>query len=547
MNHFHPLKIQFLIVVLAALFFIPFLGGVHLFDWDEINFAESAREMIVTGDYLTVQINFLPFWEKPPLFIWMQVLSMKVFGINEFAARFPNAICGIVTLLVLFNIGRKLRNNEFGIIWVLAYAGSVLPFFYFKSGIIDPWFNLFIFLGVYYLMLYSFPENSDRLKNILLAATFAGLAVLTKGPVGFLLVAITGGIFLLIIRFKIKVKFHEVLLYFLVLTFVGGFWFILQILNGNYNIIADFIQYQIRLFQTQDAGHGGFPGYHFIVLLIGVFPTSVLAIKSFRKGIHEDSFYKLMKIWMVILFWVVLVLFSIVKTKIVHYSSLAYFPLSFLAANFVANANNNKAKWSKWQSILILFVSVIIALPVIALQFADTYKNTIIAKGWIKDDFTIANLQAEVEWTGQEFLIGLVFLVAIILTFILIKKNHVFKRAFSLWIISLLFTFLVLCFIVPKVEKYSQNALIEFLKSKQNEDAYLINMYFKSYAIDFYGKSQPPEYKNYYNRNWLLTCEIDKDVYFITKVHKAHQLDEYPEVKKIGEKNGFVFFLREAE
>ena len=72
--------------------FFPFLGQSHLFDWDEINFAEAAREMIVTGDYLRVQINFQMFWEKPPFFIWLQVLSMKSFGINEFAARFPNAL-----------------------------------------------------------------------------------------------------------------------------------------------------------------------------------------------------------------------------------------------------------------------------------------------------------------------------------------------------------------------------------------------------------------------------------------------------------------------
>ena len=57
----------------GLILFIPFLGRAHLFDWDEINFAESAREMIATGDYLTVRINYLPFWEKPPLFIWMQV------------------------------------------------------------------------------------------------------------------------------------------------------------------------------------------------------------------------------------------------------------------------------------------------------------------------------------------------------------------------------------------------------------------------------------------------------------------------------------------
>jgi len=92
---------QIAIVVITSLLFIPFLGSVHLFDWDEINFAESAREMILTGDYLTVKVNFQAFWEKPPMFAWFQVLSMKAFGINEFAARFPNAIAGILTLLII--------------------------------------------------------------------------------------------------------------------------------------------------------------------------------------------------------------------------------------------------------------------------------------------------------------------------------------------------------------------------------------------------------------------------------------------------------------
>jgi 4-amino-4-deoxy-L-arabinose transferase-like glycosyltransferase len=91
-----------IIILSGIIFFIPFLGRVHLFDWDEINFAESAREMIVTGNYHRVQINFQPFWEKPPLFFWLQAGSMKMFGINEFAARFPNAIFGIITLVTFF-------------------------------------------------------------------------------------------------------------------------------------------------------------------------------------------------------------------------------------------------------------------------------------------------------------------------------------------------------------------------------------------------------------------------------------------------------------
>ena len=185
------LRNNIVIVTIAFLLFIPFLGAVHLFDWDEINFAECAREMIITHDYFSVKINFQPFWEKPPLFILMQVLSMSSFGINEFAARLPNAICGIITLLVLYNIGRKLVDDKFGLIWVLAYAGSFLPHFYFKSGIIDPWFHLFIFLGIYYFILFT---NNKTIRLLIFSALFIGLGVLTKGPVAVLVFGLCVGI-----------------------------------------------------------------------------------------------------------------------------------------------------------------------------------------------------------------------------------------------------------------------------------------------------------------------------------------------------------------
>src|SRR5438270_9613746 len=108
------LPAEILIVVGAALLFVPFLGTTHLFDWDEINFAEASREMLVTHNYAIPQIAFQPFWEKPPLFFWLQVIAMKIFGVNEFAARFPNAVCGLLTLLLLFRIGRKHVNERFG-------------------------------------------------------------------------------------------------------------------------------------------------------------------------------------------------------------------------------------------------------------------------------------------------------------------------------------------------------------------------------------------------------------------------------------------------
>ena len=547
LNRLNPYIVQLIITVVSALLFVPFLGGVHLFDWDEINFAESAREMIVTGDYLTVQINFQPFWEKPPLFIWMQVLSMKLSGINEFAARFPNAICGILTLLVLYNIGRKIRNNLFGILWVLAYAGSVLPFFYFKSGIIDPWFNLFIFLGVYFLMLYAFPENMQKIKNIILAATFAGLAVLTKGPVGFLLIALTGGVFLLWIKFKIKVRVIDVITYFAVLALVGGSWFIVQILSGNFDTVVEFVVYQVRLFKTQDAGHGGFFGYHFVVLFFGVFPSSILALKAFGKETTDETFYPFMKRWMIILFWVVLILFSIVKTKIVHYSSLAYFPLTFLAAGFVYSMFQNRAQWKKWMSVIIIAISVFVALPVMLLPFVDKFKYKIIESNLINDAFAVENLKADADWNGFEFLPGLLFLVAIVFIFTRIKRTEPLKRAVYLWGTTLIFTLSVILLLVPRIEKYSQNALIEFFKSKAGQDVYLKNIHFKSYATWFYGQTQPPSNPDFYNEEWLLTGNIDKDVHFVTKIHRAPLMEKYDDIEETGRKNGFVFYVRRAK
>ena len=197
------LIINLLIALAGALLFIPGIGSARLFDWDEINFAESAREMIVTGDWFNVRINFESFWEKPPLFIWMQALSMKIFGVGEFAARFPNAIIGIVTLLLLFNIGRKTENERFGLAWTMMYAISFLPFFYFKSGIIDPWYNLFIFLAIYFFARYTDPSALDkRMGNAALSALFMGLAINTKGPVAFLVFGLSFIVWLAFRRFN---------------------------------------------------------------------------------------------------------------------------------------------------------------------------------------------------------------------------------------------------------------------------------------------------------------------------------------------------------
>jgi hypothetical protein len=112
--------------------------------------------------------------------------AMKIFGVTEFAARFPNAICGIITLMVVFICGSKIYDRKFGVLWALAFGGSLFPNMYFKSGIIDPWFNLFTFLSLFNFILYHWARNGfdkDGLKkNPLYYVVWSGIFMGTCRP-----------------------------------------------------------------------------------------------------------------------------------------------------------------------------------------------------------------------------------------------------------------------------------------------------------------------------------------------------------------------------
>lgn len=539
-------KHQIFIALIGAVLFIPFLGGVHLFDWDEINFAESAREMIVTGDYRIVQIDFQPFWEKPPLFIWMQVLSMKIFGINEFAARFPNAICGIVTLLVLYNIGRKVYDNKFGILWTMVFGFSFLPFIYFKSGIIDPWFNLFIFLGVYFFIIFSDQRGKLPLTRYLIySAIFIGLGILTKGPVALLIFLIAAGVFWILNRFKLQITLTQLISYGLVLSLVGGFWFGLLIAEGKFYVVHDFIMYQIRLFNTEDAGHAGFPLYHVVIILFGVFPASIFALPGFfKQGVDNES-QKHFRKWMIILFLVVLILFSIVKTKIVHYSSMTYFPLTFISAYYLKKWMDKETSQKWYVNALIAVIGCFYALVILALLFFDSIKRILLDLNLIKDQFAVGNLQAEVQWNLGVGLIAFILISGLLLFFYFKKKDEIQKSVLSMFVSSMLFIYFALVFITPNVERYSQNAAIQFYQSLQNEDVYIEQLGFKSYAHLFYSQKRPVSNPLSYNQNWLLTGNIDKPVYFVFKnTKKDKYLGQYSDLHLLYEKNGFIFAVR---
>ena len=534
-------RLRFFIVFIGLLLFVPFNGLVHLFDWDEINFAESAREMIVSGNYNTVSINFVPFWEKPPLFIWMQVISMKFFGINEFAARFPNAICGVLTLLLLFEIGKKLRDNKFGLVWAAAYGGSILPFLYFKSGIIDPWFNLFIFSSVYFAFLHfrQREQNHSGYLKVILSAAILGLAVLTKGPVAIILFGASMLIYILLTK-KIKlVRWSDLLIFSLVLILSGGAYHIYQLFAGNSQLVYDFFKYQIRLMKTEDAGHGGSILYHPLVLFIGVFPSSIFALKVFfKKESLNNDFRRLM----IILFSVVLIIFSLVQTKIVHYSSLCYFPLSYLGAVSIYEICYNGITPGKLTKYLLLFVGIVFSIIPGLLQLVATVISPDILKRFINDDFALACIDRSITWGGYEFLIGIFFGAALIVAIFYWKG---IRQIGTILTSSVLFVYLLMLLVVPKIEKYSQGPAIGFFEKFKDKPVWITAIGYYSYAPLFYSNKMSRPCKDCNEEEFFLRGSTDRDVYFVTKSTALQAVTEQnPQLELVEKKGGFVLLKR---
>lgn len=559
-----------LIILVSSLVFIPLIGNCPLFDWDEINFAECAREMVVTGDYSQVQLNYNPFWEKPPFFIWLQAISMNIFGINAFAARFPNAVCAVLSLCIIYLIGKKVNSAKFGLVWVLIYCGSLLPHFYSKSGIIDPWFNLFIFSSFYQLLLhFNNPVGKEGLRTSILAGFFLGIAVLTKGPAAIVIIGAFLGALWGFHKFKkvTNLKFLGVFTASLLLT--GFSWFIIELLRGNSHVISAFFEYQVRLFKTEDSDHGGFLLYHFVVLLVGCFPASLLMIMALKKSSTDTPFQKHIKLGMLILFFVVLGIFTLVKTKIVHYSSLCYLPLTYLATYSIFKLLSGEYKIKQWFTISFLLISLLIGLAFTGIGAIDFLKPILLENNLIKDEFAVENLKANVSWQGWEWVLGIVFIFASHLSIRFISRGKT-KLLFYLYGFYIVFITTSINVLIPKVEQYSQHAAIEFYEAVADKNFYVETSGFKSYAYLFYSNKKPyqnlnpdgiKDVKHYlddmeaagHNRltsfalaytNWMQFGNIDRPAVFVCKVNNVETLLKNPLVKKLYAKNGYVFCVR---
>jgi hypothetical protein len=195
-----------------------------------------------------------------------------------------------------------------------------------------------------------------------------------------------------------------------------------------------------------------------------------------------------------------------------------------------------------------LILGGLISIVLIAFPLLMKYRFDLMSKlkEYIHDDFALASLKAPVNWTGLEISVGCFYLAAIILATFYHYKDPI-KGAIILFVSSLLMVQFVMYLIVPKIEKHTQATAIEFYKSVKGKDVYVESVGFKSYADMFYADERPENKSMNEKEGLLLNGKISKPAYLIRKVGSHNEVEEIPELKKLGEQNGFVYYVREPK
>lgn len=169
-------------------------------DTTEARYGEMARIMAETGDWITPYFDYgVPFWGKPPLSFWMQALGFKIFGVNEFAARFPAWIFTILTALIVFKLVEHVSNRQTALLSVFIFVTTLLVYALAGAVLTDPYLALAttMSLSAFILVQKDAPKYWGYLFFVGL-----GLGLLAKGPIAIILIAGPIGLWLLLAKHR---------------------------------------------------------------------------------------------------------------------------------------------------------------------------------------------------------------------------------------------------------------------------------------------------------------------------------------------------------
>jgi len=193
---------------LGVIFFVGlvlfFLGNGDLWITDpvESNYALTAKEMLLSGDYLSPRIYGSYWYDKPVFFYWELIAAFKLFGVNEFAARFFPALFGMAGLFITYFFAKRMYDAKTGFVSAIILATSLEYWLLSKTIITD--MTLFVFSNAILIFFYL-AYTGEKKTYYYLCYVFAALAVLTKGPIGILLPG-----FILVLFILWKRQFAEV-------------------------------------------------------------------------------------------------------------------------------------------------------------------------------------------------------------------------------------------------------------------------------------------------------------------------------------------------
>ncbi len=375
---------QITLLLLGLIAFILPLGLTPLFDLDEGAFSEATREMLHGGDYITTYLNGNLRFDKPILIYWLQLASVKLFGLNEFAVRLPSALAASFWVWLTYRFTRMVWDRERAFYAALFMLAALQINLIAKAAIADGLLNLWIAATMFALYRYY---DTGRGRDLYMTFLFMALGFLTKGPVAVLIPFVVSLLFFLSVhqgKRWLRSVFDPIGL--AIFAAVALPWYLLEYhAQGMGFIDGFFLKHNLDRFDTSMEQHGGGFSYYIVVMIIGLLPFTYLFVKSLRD--MGEWFREASTRYLLLWFLFVWLFFSFSGTKLPHYVIYGYTAIFILSAGaFVRPWSRG---WLLWP--LILFMSILLLFPEIALavraQIHDRFARAVI--GYVYNGFDL--------------------------------------------------------------------------------------------------------------------------------------------------------------
>jgi 4-amino-4-deoxy-L-arabinose transferase-like glycosyltransferase len=367
-----------LLAVAQLLMTLPNLGAASLWDMDEGVNAEATREMLESGNWITPYFNYELRTAKPALLYWLQGTSFRIFGINESAARVPAVLCGLGTVLITYELARKLFSPTTGLLSAIALASCLEFCLISHAATPDP--PLLLFMTGAFATYWFGSEGGGRWWFVPTAA-LCGLAMLTKGPIGVALPGLIVLVHLIWTRQLGRLWDRRLILGMVVLFLVVAPWYGLVALDTKGKWLQEFfLKENLGRYSTPSEGHKG-PFFLHAALLLGLFaPWSFFLPAAIWYGVsgsrrkeeipatNSPDKYRFLLAW----FLGVLVVFSIAATKLPNYVLPLYPAAAILTGRFLDRWRLGELAVPKWVMLAGAVVGVLFGAAIIlGLMFAS--------------------------------------------------------------------------------------------------------------------------------------------------------------------------------